>query len=234
MSKPDTIAVIVAGGQGRRMKSTRRKQYLVLGGTPVLVRTLAVFNASDLVDRIVLVVPGQDRTFCMENLVPGAELKKPIDVVSGGQSRQASVFNGLRTIGGDDEGLVVIHDAVRPFLKKKHLESCIRGAAETGACILGLRAFDTVKKVDSGGCIAATVDRDAIWLAQTPQVFRYRLIMEAHTLARRKGIAGTDDAALLEMAGHAVRVLPGSRLNIKITTPEDLALATAILKAKLN
>jgi 2-C-methyl-D-erythritol 4-phosphate cytidylyltransferase len=227
------IALIVAGGQGLRMKRAERKQYLDLDGTPVLGRTLAVFDASDLIDRIVLVVPELDSSFCRDDFISGGELEKPVDIVAGGQTRQASVFNGLRAIVAEDDDLVAIHDAVRPFLKKKDLEACIRAADETGACILGLRAFDTVKKADSAGRIEATVDRDSIWLAQTPQVFRYRLIIDAHTLARQKGIAGTDDAALLEMAGHAVRILPGSRLNIKITTPEDLALAGAILKMKL-
>ena len=223
-------ALIVAGGRGLRMKSAERKQYLELGGRPVLVRTLAVFDASDLIDRIVLVVPGPDRAFCRDNLIAGAGFKKPVDIVSGGKTRQDSVFNGLQAIGVGDDDLVAIHDAVRPLLKKKDLEACIRVAGETGACILGLRAFDTVKKADSDGRIEATVDRDPIWLAQTPQVFRYRLIMNAHTLARRKGIAGTDDASLLERTGHVIQILPGSRLNIKITTPEDLALAKAILK----
>ncbi len=230
MNKPKTTAIIVAGGSGLRMKSDRRKQYLELDGKPILGRTLAVFDTSDLIHRIVLVVPAADRPFCREDLIPDLRLAKPIDIVAGGQTRQASVLNGLRAIGGQDDDLVAIHDAVRPFLKETDLAACIRTAGETGACILGLRAFDTVKKVDSSGRIETTVDRASIWLAQTPQVFRYRLILDAHTLARQKGITGTDDAALLEMAGHAVRILPGSRLNIKITTPEDLAIAEAILK----
>ncbi len=223
------IALIVAGGSGQRMQSDQRKQYLDLGGTPILCRTLAVFAAADLVDRIVLVVPEADRALCRDDLVPRAGLTGPVDIVPGGPTRQASVFSGLAAMNADDGDLVVVHDAVRPFLAPAELEACIRTAGETGACILALRAFDTIKKADSEHRIAATVDRESIWLAQTPQVFRYGLIRMAHTLARRNKVSGTDDAALVEMAGYPVQILPGSRFNIKITTPEDLALAQAIL-----
>jgi 2-C-methyl-D-erythritol 4-phosphate cytidylyltransferase len=223
------IALIVAGGSGQRMHSDQRKQYLDLDGMPILCRTLAVFTAADLIDRIVLVVPEADRALCRDDLVPRAGLVGPVDIVPGGPTRQASVYNGLAAMDADDDDLVVIHDAVRPFLEPAELEACIRTAGETGACILALRAFDTVKKADSGHRIAATVDRESIWLAQTPQVFRYGLIRAAHTLARRNKVSGTDDAALVEMTGYPVHILPGSRFNIKITTPEDLALAQAIL-----
>ncbi len=223
------IALIVAGGSGQRMQSDQRKQYLDLGGTPILCRTLAVFAAVDLIDRIVLVVPDADKAFCRDDLVPRAGLTGAVDVVPGGLTRQASVFNGLAAIDAADDDLVVIHDAVRPFLRPAELEACIRTAAETGACILALRAFDTVKEADSDHRITATANREAIWLAQTPQAFRYRLIQDAHTLARRNKVSATDDAALIEMTGYPVQILPGNRFNIKITTPEDFALAQAIL-----
>jgi 2-C-methyl-D-erythritol 4-phosphate cytidylyltransferase len=228
------IALIVAGGSGKRMQSDRPKQYLELDGTPILCRTLAVFADTPLIDRIVLVVPAEDRAFCRDELVPRTGLAGSVDVVTGGPTRQDSVSNGLAAIDATDDDLVVIHDAVRPFLQVAELEACIRTAGETGACILALRVCDTVKKAGPDGRITATVDRASLWLAQTPQVFRYRLIMDAHTRARQQGIAGTDDAALLEMTGRAVNIVPGSRLNIKITTPEDLVLATAILKLSLN
>ncbi|MCP3955813.1 MAG: 2-C-methyl-D-erythritol 4-phosphate cytidylyltransferase [Desulfobacterales bacterium] len=223
------IALIVAGGSGRRMQSDRPKQYLDLGGTPILCRTLAVFADTDMIDRIVLVAPEGDTAYCQDDLVPRAGLGGSVDIVPGGPTRQASVFNGLEAIDAADGDLVVIHDAVRPFLQAAELEACIWTADETGACILALRAFDTVKEAGPDGRIAATVDRESLWLAQTPQVFRYGLIRKAHTLARQKGVLGTDDAALLEMAGQPVSIVPGSRLNIKITAPGDLALARAIL-----
>ena len=223
------IALIVAGGSGQRMQSDQPKQYLDLGGMPILCRTLGVFAAANLVDRIVLVVPEADRALCRDDLVPRVGFAGPVDIVSGGPSRQASVFNGLAAMDVNDDDLVVIHDAVRPFLEPAELKASIQTAAETGACILALPAFDTVKKADSDHRITATIDRASIWLAQTPQVFRYGVIQAAHTLARRNKVAGTDDAALVEMAGYPVQILPGSRFNIKITTPEDLVLAQAIL-----
>lgn len=211
------------------MQSDRRKQYLELRGVPVVVRTLRVFDTSNLIDRIVLVVPEDDQAFCRDELIAAAGLAKPVDLVAGGKTRQASVFNGLQALEAAEEDLVVIHDAVRPFLQVSELVACIETAGKTGACILALQAFDTLKQADSDGRISATLDRESIWLAQTPQVFRYGTIRAAHARAKQAGINVTDDAALLEMDGQPVSIVPGSRLNIKITTPEDLALATAIL-----
>ena len=222
------IALIVAGGSGSRMQSDRRKQYLNLGGEPVVVRTLRVFDTSALIDRIVLVVPEDDRVLCREQLIAGADLAKPVELVAGGRTRQASVFNGLQALDAAEDDLVVIHDAVRPFLRHSELAACIETAGRKGACILALKAFDTLKRAEPDGRIDATIDREAVWLAQTPQVFHFDQILAAHTRAQRAGVPVTDDAALLERAGQTVNIVPGSRLNIKITTPEDLTLAVAI------
>ena len=222
------IALIVAGGSGSRMESDRRKQYLDLGGEPVVVRTLRVFDTSVLIDRIVLVVPEDDRVFCREQLLAGAGLAKPVELVAGGRTRQASVFNGLQASDAAEDDLVVIHDAVRPFLRHAELAACIETAGQKGACILALRAFDTLKQAAPDGRINVTIDRESVWLAQTPQVFHFDQILAAHTRAHRAGINATDDAALLEQVGQPVDIVPGSRLNIKITTREDLTLATAI------
>lgn len=223
------IALIVAGGSGTRMQSDRRKQYLELRGVPVVVRTLRVFDTSNLIDRICLVVPEDDQAFCRDDLIAAAGLAKPVDLVAGGNTRQVSVFKGLQALEAAEEDLVVIHDAVRPFLQASELASCIETAGRTGACILALQAFDTLKQADSKGRISATLDRELVWLAQTPQVFRYGTIHAAHARAKQAGVTVTDDASLLEMDGQPVSIVPGSRLNIKITTPEDLALATAIV-----
>jgi len=222
------IALIVAGGSGSRMQSDRRKQYLDLQGVPVIVRTLRVFDASALVDRIVLVVPEDDQDFCRDELLAAAGFSKPVKMVAGGPTRQGSVRNGLQAIAAAEDDLVVIHDAVRPFLRQSELAACIETAGKSGACILALKAFDTLKQAGTDGQISSTIDRESIWLAQTPQVFRYGAIHAAHTRAKEEGIVVTDDATLLEMAGQAVRIVPGSRWNIKITTPEDLTLAGAI------
>jgi len=222
------IALIVAGGSGSRMQSDRPKQYLELQGVPVVVRTLRVFDDSALIDRIVLVVPGDDLAYCRDELIVLAELTKPVELVAGGRTRQRSVFNGLQAMAAAENDLVAIHDAVRPLLQASELAACIETAAETGACILALRAFDTLKKAGTDGRISATLDRESIWLAQTPQVFRYGKIHAAHVRAKKAGIEATDDAALLEVTGQRVSLVPGSQQNIKITTPEDLALAAAI------
>lgn len=210
------------------MQSDRRKQYLELQGVPVVIRTLRVFDASGLIDRIVLVVPEDDQDFCRDELLAAADLSKPVDLVAGGRTRQGSVHNGLQAIAAAEDDLVVIHDAVRPFLHQSELAACIETGGKSGACILALKAFDTLKQAGADGRVSSTLDRESIWLAQTPQVFRYGAIHAAHARAKEEGIVVTDDAALLEMAGQAVRIVPGSRWNIKITTPEDLTLASAI------
>lgn len=222
------IALIVAGGSGLRMQNDRRKQYLELQGVPVVIMTMRVFDASALIDRIVLVVPEDDLAFCRDDLIAKAGFAKPIELVAGGRTRQGSVLNGLQAMEAADDDLVAIHDAVRPFLQASELAACIEKATETGACILALQAFDTLKETGLDGRISATLDRESVWLAQTPQVFRYRIIHAAHVRAKQAGIEVTDDAALLEIDDQPVSLVPGSRQNIKITTPEDLALAAAI------
>ena len=153
-----------------------------------------------------------------------ANLPKVLKPVAGGEERQDSVFNGLQSID-DKESLVVIHDGVRPFVTADQLARCINEARETGACILGMPAFETVKQTDGSGCIAKTLDRATLWLAQTPQVFDYKIISQAHRMARENGYKASDDAVLVERLGYKVKIFMGSNDNIKVTTPADLALA---------
>lgn len=222
-------AVIVAGGKGSRMKEKTRKQYLILDGSPVLVHTLRIFNRLDEIDTICLVVPGADIDYCHSLIPQLSDMQKKIDLIPGGNERQDSVYNGIRGIK-DKSGIVVIHDGVRPFVSPDHILECIREAGKSGACILGVPASDTLKKVDAIGNINGTVQRDSIWLAQTPQAFTYSLIMKAHELAREDGFYGTDDASLVEYIGHPVKMVTGSKYNIKITTREDLLVAESIFK----
>jgi 2-C-methyl-D-erythritol 4-phosphate cytidylyltransferase len=154
--------------------------------------------------------------------------KEPILVI-GGARRQDSVYNSLKTIETDD-GVVLIHDGVRPFVNPEHLVACIKGAQKHGACILGIPTFDTVKHVDSKNEIIRTQKRDTLWLAQTPQAFQLKLIKEAHDIAKHEGFMGTDDASLVERLGKVVKIISGSRSNIKITSQEDLKLAQALLQ----
>lgn len=222
-------AVIVAGGKGSRMKEKTRKQYLILDGSPVLVHTLRIFNRLDEIDTICLVVPGADIDYCHSLIPQLSDMQKKIDLIPGGNERQDSVYNGIRGIK-DKSGIVVIHDGVRPFVSPDHIMECIREAGKSGACILGVPASDTLKKVDAIGNINGTVQRDSIWLAQTPQAFTYSLIMKAHELAREDGFYGTDDASLVEYIGHPVKMVTGNKYNIKITTRDDLLIAESIFK----
>jgi len=231
-------ALIVAGGKGLRMKQKIRKQYLNLVDSPVFVHTLRVFDQLNEIDDICLVVPETDVDYCRSLILGLPDLKKEIDLTPGGRERQDSVYNGLRVIRAtnDREDIVVIHDGVRPFVSPGHIKECISEAGKSGACILGVPAFDTLKRVDMVrntdkiGKIDKTVQRDSIWLAQTPQAFKCALIMEAHESAKADGYYGTDDASLVEYLGHPVKIVCGSKYNIKITTKEDLLLAEAIFQ----
>lgn len=228
--KAKVDAIIVAAGKGIRMNDSVRKQYIVLDGVPILKHTLKIFDSCQLVSQIILVIPKEDFDFCRNDILMPAKLQKNINLVAGGAERQDSVYNGLQIIKPDD-GIVVIHDGVRPFVRQAQLVACIKGAAEFGACIIGIPAFDTVKQVNAKNEIVQTHRRETMWLAQTPQAFRAKLITKAHEAAIQDGFIGTDDASLVERLGQNVKIIPGSRSNIKITSQEDLELARAILQS---
>jgi 2-C-methyl-D-erythritol 4-phosphate cytidylyltransferase len=221
-------ALIVAGGSGSRFGGSSRKQYLPLAGVPVLVRTLGVFDRCEGIDTLVLVVPPGDARFVRESLLAAACIRKNVLLCSGGARRQDSVFNGLACIP-DDESIVVIHDAVRPLVTCECITACIDAARAQGAGIAAVPVWDTLKRVTHSGAIDATLPREGVWLAQTPQAFRTGLIRNAHCAARAQNFPGTDDASLVEREGGSVRIVPGSRCNIKITTSEDMALAEALI-----
>jgi 2-C-methyl-D-erythritol 4-phosphate cytidylyltransferase len=225
-------AIIVAAGKGMRMNDSVRKQYIALDGIPILKHTLTLFDSCQLVSQIILVAPKEDFDFCRNNILLPAKFQKNIKLVAGGPERQDSVYNGLQIVE-PDEGIIVIHDGVRPFVRQEQLAACIKGAAEFGACIIGIPAFDTVKQVNAKNEIIQTHKRDSLWLAQTPQAFRAKLIIKAHEAAKQDRFTGTDDASLVERLGQAVKIIPGCRSNIKITSKEDLELARAILQSKL-
>ncbi|MDH3836514.1 MAG: 2-C-methyl-D-erythritol 4-phosphate cytidylyltransferase [Desulfobacteraceae bacterium] len=225
-------AIIVAAGKGIRMKGTMRKQYLDLSGRPVLAHSIMAFDSCSQVAEIYLVVPKEDIEYCQNKILSLLDLKNQINLVHGGAKRQDSVYNGLQSIDKDTE-TVVIHDGVRPLIHPEELKECILGSKKYGACILGTPASDTLKRVDKSGIIEATLPRENIWLAQTPQAFQYDLILKAHETARRDGYVGTDDASLVERLGADVKIINGSRFNIKITQKEDLAVAKAMFDAGL-
>lgn len=221
-------AIIVAAGQGRRMEGDRRKQYLSLAGLPILTRTLMVFHRCDAVDEIILVVPEDDIDFCRETILKPEGLSRNIALSPGGERRQDSVFNGLKEVNPSCR-IVVIHDGVRPFVQNDQITACIDGARQFGACILGVPAYETLKQVDPSDHIIRTLKRDDVWLAQTPQAFGHDLIRKAHDRARIENYTATDDASLVEKLGATVKIVQGSRGNIKITVKEDLEMARWVL-----
>ncbi|OLB99322.1 MAG: 2-C-methyl-D-erythritol 4-phosphate cytidylyltransferase [Nitrospirae bacterium 13_1_40CM_62_7] len=213
------------------MGSNIPKQFLTLGGLPVLVHTLRVLEAADSVGEIILVVPEADREFCLQEIVTRHRLSKVNKIVAGGERRQDSVHHGLSAIDGDPD-LVLVHDAVRPFLTREMIGGVLEQAAKHGAAVVAIPMRDTVKQVGTDRLIECTVDRRSLWLAQTPQAFRLALLREAHRKAKQEGIQATDDAQLVERLGHRVALVEGSAENIKITRPEDLAIGEAILAAR--
>jgi len=220
--------LIVAAGKGERLPGSRAKQYLPLAGRPMLCRTLAVFAACALIDDLVLVVPQKDFDYCREAVLSRVTTVKRIRLAAGGDRRQDSVAAGLREVPDDRERIVVIHDGVRPFVSSAMISACVEGLRQADGCITAVPANDTVKTVDRRGRITGTLDRETVWLAQTPQAFRYDVLLAAHRRAIEEQWQVTDDAALVERAGGTVRVVTGSVRNIKVTTPEDLLLAEAI------
>ena len=242
MNPIDSIALIVAGGKGSRMNSDRKKQYMDLGNKSVLSQTLAVFARNSHIREIVLVVPEEDMEYCTRDILAFFEGSKPLHLVAGGQSRQDSVFNGLRTIARDAKNpartMVLIHDGVRPFVSDELIGSCLKKAVEKGACIPVIELVDTIKEGDLDpyleGSIIKTIDRSRFYRVQTPQVFRLDLILQAFDHARTSGFTGTDDASVMEHAGFPVHAVRGSQFNIKITTREDLAFANFLLETNFT
>ena len=220
--------VIVAGGSGLRMRSASRKQYIELDGIPILGHTLMAFDRCSRIDRMVLVLPSDDMHRIGPKVLDRLALEHAVDIVAGGQRRQDSVRNGLDALD-NHISTVLIHDGVRPFVRASLIQACLDGVAATGACIPAIPAIDTLKRVDDSGTILATLTRREIQYAQTPQTFDVPLIRRAHRLAHNDGFSVTDDASVAEFAGERVKVVTGDPDNIKITHPQDLTLASAIL-----
>ena len=207
------------------------KQFLSIGGQPLIVHSLRTLQASSVIDAIVLAVPQADITYCQSEIVEAHHFTKVIRVVAGGQERQDSVRHALAVVD-DQVEIVVVHDAVRPFLTEQMLEEVVAAARANGAAIVALPVRDTVKQVGAGRVIERTVDRRPLWLAQTPQAFKRVWLQEAHQKAEGEGMASTDDAFLIEWMGRPVMVVEGSGENIKVTRPEDMIIGEAILASR--
>jgi len=215
---------------GRRMGGSMNKQYLLLDNKPILAHTLGLFQKADFIDEIFVVVPAEEIEYCRITVVEKYGLDKVKQIVAGGAERQNSVLNGLRALDCQDEDLVLIHDGVRPFVPLSALQRSIESAVEYDGALVAVPVKDTVKVIKDA-FVTATPPRETLWLAQTPQTFRYSVILAAHESAEREGFVGTDDASLLERSGKRVHVVGGDYRNIKITTPEDLVLARTFLAA---
>lgn len=207
------------------------KQFLALGGEPLVVHALRVLEASSVVDQIVLAVPQSDVDYCLNHLIPGAGFTKITKVVAGGKERQDSVRHALEHVPHETE-IVVVHDAVRPFLTERMVGDVVEAARRVGGAIMALPMKDTVKQVGAQGYVERTVDRRPLWLAQTPQAFRFDRLLAVHRKAHAEGVHATDDAFLFEWAGHPVVVVEGSGENIKVTRPEDMVMGEAILASR--
>ncbi len=207
------------------------KAFLSLAGTPMVVYALRTLTQLRDLTPVVVVVSADQAAHAAAVVSQYGPWPLPLKLAHGGAERQDSVAAGLDAIDPETD-LVLVHDAARPFVSLRCVQSCIDAAATHGAAIVAVAAQDTVKLVDADSVIVETPDRRRIWLAQTPQVFRGALLREAHEHARRDGFVGTDDASLVERLGHPVRVVPGESTNRKITTPDDLQWAEWYLRTR--
>jgi len=228
-----TAAILLAAGRSTRMaaRGGTRKPFLELAGRSVIERALEAFARCALVRAIVIVGRADDLALLGELGRRGAARAKLAAVVAGGAERTDSVRCGVEAAPAEC-ALVAIHDAARPLVRTETIERCIRAAAASGAALVAVRASDTVKESDDGERSARTLDRARLWLAQTPQVFRRAPYRELLARAARDGFRPTDDAALHERYSGPVTLVEGERSNLKLTTPEDLVIAEAILRAR--
>jgi 2-C-methyl-D-erythritol 4-phosphate cytidylyltransferase len=224
-------AIIAAAGLGRRMQQDTPKTYLQLAGKPILIHTLEVFEKVPEVHEVLVVVHPEDLEFCQEEVIDPYPLKKVLRLVPGGKERQDSVYQALKVLKKEaaDLDVILVHDGVRPLVDPALVRKVVAAARRHGGAILGIPCQDTLKRVNSKGVVVDTVDRQELWQVQTPQAFQAALLWRAYQEAMERGFYATDEAALVEALGETVVVVPGTCLNLKITTPDDLKIAEAIL-----
>ncbi|HEX7999318.1 MAG TPA: 2-C-methyl-D-erythritol 4-phosphate cytidylyltransferase [Pyrinomonadaceae bacterium] len=222
------VAIIAAAGQGTRLKGKRAKQFLELGGVPVIIHTLRRFEQCADIQEVIIVLPAPD-VACFLALAGQYGLRKLARVVAGGPTRAESIRRGLQAVRAATAEIIAVHDGVRPFVAPEEISRTIAAARLSGAAILVAPAVDTIKEVEDGR-VRRTLERATLRHALTPQCFRYALLCEAYERAHNLGAEITDDSALVEQLGVEVAVVEGDSRNIKITRPEDLALAEILLK----
>ncbi|TDL30574.1 2-C-methyl-D-erythritol 4-phosphate cytidylyltransferase [Jeotgalibacillus sp. S-D1] len=219
--------VIPAAGQGKRMGADRNKLLLEVDGTPIIVHTLNVFEQDHQCRGILLAIHPDDRAQ-LEQLLKKHHITKVTSMVDGGKERQQSVHHALQHA---KEPIVLVHDGARPFIQLTTVQKLVLKAHDTGAAIAAVPVKDTIKKV-LNGVVDQTIERSSLWSIQTPQAFRFSLLMKAYDEAQRTGFAGTDDASLVEQLGENIQVVEADYDNIKLTTKEDLVFAEAIMRKR--
>jgi 2-C-methyl-D-erythritol 4-phosphate cytidylyltransferase len=220
--------IIPAAGQGKRMGAGRNKLFLTLENIPVLIHTLRVFEQDTECSGIILSIHPQDKESFNE-LLTEYRISKVTHLVHGGKERQDSVYNGVKVIQAD--GIVLVHDGARPFVTLDTVHELVKAAESSGAAIAAVPVKDTIKKAENL-LVSETIERSSLWAVQTPQAFRVSILRKAHEYAVEDQFTGTDDASLVERLPHKVVIIEGDYDNIKLTTPEDMFFAEAILKKR--
>ncbi|MGD6782151.1 2-C-methyl-D-erythritol 4-phosphate cytidylyltransferase [Sutcliffiella horikoshii] len=219
--------IVLAAGQGKRMKAGKNKQFIELEGKPVIIHTLSVFEADPWCSEIKLVINEKEKDIFKE-LLHQYPVQKIKEMVIGGEERQDSVYNGLTSLQSAE--IVLVHDGARPFISQEVIHNLVEKASKEGAAIVGVPVKDTIKRVSKAGVVEQTVERSSLWSIQTPQAFRYPILKEAHDKAKTENYLGTDEASLVERIHVPVHIVQGEYENFKLTTPEDLILAKAFLQ----
>lgn len=223
-----TSAIIVAGGSGKRMGGDIPKQFLEINGLPVLFHTLILFDSIKEIDEIILTLPEAHIEWFKSNFFSQVKIETILKIVKGGKERQDSVKKGLEKIA-EKSDYVLVHDGVRPFVTPEDIKKVIKSVADNDGVILGVPVSETIKKTDENNNILSTIPRNRTFLAQTPQGFKTEVLKRLHSEAKEKNLIVTDDASLLEHSGYRVKLVEGSRFNIKITTPDDLNFAKKLI-----
>lgn len=220
--------LIPAAGKGNRMAHSVKKPYLKLAQKPILAHTIQRFEQNSAVDAIFVIVDEADFNECRTAVLRPYPFTKVQELVAGGETRQMSVYNGVRALSADVD-FVIVHDGVRPFVTDEVIFACLTAADECGAAVAAVPVKDTIKVANEDSFIVETPVRDQLWAVQTPQVFRKSLLQEAHQVAQTHQLTATDDASLVEQLGFPVKLVKGSYANLKITTPIDLQVAEVLI-----
>lgn len=221
-------AIILAGGKGKRMNSSISKQFIEIKGKPIIYYTIKKFNDNKKIDNVVIVLSQEEIEYFKENILKKYDLK--VDkIVIGGAERQDSVYNGLKSLENTETDIVLIHDGARPFISDRIIEDGIKYASIYGACAPGVMPKDTIKIKEKNNFSIDTPNREMLVAIQTPQVFKFREILECHKKVKMDKVVVTDDTMVVERYGTKVYLYDGEYTNIKITTPEDLILGEKLI-----